>query len=388
MNLNLKQPISHFNQFVSIEQLWSEFHAASSTRSIFLSFDYVSLWYSCFARPEQVRIYPIFEESTLIGFLPLILRRQGPVRVLSSLTNDHCLHAGPLVKGGFEGIFGRKCIDTLLEDKNGWDVLRYYDDESTHNYRSFEDPGTVHLRKKEYTFPTYTILRPDTYDEYFNHQLSSKMRKSARNEKNRLAKNESHRYLHYIGQEAAAAWPAFLSIEDSGWKGSEGSSILKVARNYRMYYDKLVELMQKNDQLHIYFLEIDGQVAAGLFCYSDQEVFHACKSGYTETFSMYSPSNQLMLHVIEDVIKNFPAVKRINLFPWGHGYKHRYINEQLYCSEVSLFNSTLRGRAAFSAANTKEKLKRIPVLVRTINFLKSYKMVFQRERGDKRSGAD
>ncbi len=365
------KPISHMDQFLSIEAIWRELHAASCMKSIFLSFDYIKLWYTCFSSEEHVRIYPIVFENKLIGFFPLILMMHGPVRLLSSLNNDHCLHTGQLVVEGYEDVFEKSCIEALIQDKHNWDMLRYYSDGSFQCCVSFQNADIHQLHKREHVFPTYTILLPETYDEYFN-QLTPKMRKSSRYEKNRLAKNDSHRYLHYTGSEAVAAWPTFLSIEDSGWKGAKASSILKLAENYRAYYDGLVDLLHRNKKLHIYFLEIDGQVVAGMFGYVDHDVFHACKSGYVETFSMYSPSNQLALYLIEDVIRNFPTVKRINLFPWGHGYKHRYINENLHCTDLSLFNSTIRGRVVYSAVSIKERIKSIPGLAKAIHFLRTY----------------
>jgi CelD/BcsL family acetyltransferase involved in cellulose biosynthesis len=367
---HFNKPISHLNELVSIEEVWRDIYNTVHPNSIFISFDYIMLWYKSFAKPDQVRVYRIYENDKIIGFLPLILYKKGPIRFLSSLTNLHCPHPAALIAGGYEEIFAKNCLDAIFSDKNGWDILTYqaYSFQPDYNLQNYCEKAYY---TKQYIKPTYSILISDTFENYLNRDLSSKMRRTYKNEKNRLSKASSHSFTHYAGQEAVAAWPTFLLIEGSGWKGTGASSINKLSENYRSYYSGLIDLLCKNNKLHMYFLNIDSQPIAGVFCYEDQDMFHALKSGYLEEFSYFSPSNLLMLHIIEDLITNFPEIKRFHLFPGDFGYKHRYINEETFFLELFLFNKTILGSTICTFDIFKKEMKLIPGMPGVIRFMRN-----------------
>jgi len=355
-----KKPLSHLNQLASIEEAWREIYEASCPNSTFLCFDYIMLWYNCFAKPEQVRVYTAIDEGKIIGFLPLVLNKKGPFRTLISLANEHCSQPVPLIKGGYEKIFYKNCFDAILSDKHSWDILQYFA-----GYSFQQDPNLQKACLRKYHFnehiePTYSILLPDTFDEYFNHHLSANMRKNAKRLKNKLKKFSTYNFHHYIGDEALAYWPTFLSIEDSGWKGNEDSSIKRLPQNFQMYYEGLISMLTKNNQIHLYFLEVNGKAISGAFCYLDQGVFHYAKIGYIEEYSPLAPSNLLLLFIIEDLINNLPSVKRFHMFRLDYGYKHKYTNEKTFCSEITLYGPTMRGNAACFFSVMKEGIKLFP----------------------------
>lgn len=372
MNIHTVQPISSLGQFLEIEKLWRELHAASSTQSIFLSFEYVHLWYTCFAKPEQVRIYPVFKENTLIGFLPLILRRRGPIRVLSSLINDHCLHAGPLILHGEEEAFYRGARSMLLSEKHKWDLFEYHGGYSFQDFIKHEELLVRDFPVIEQTFPTYTILLPTSFEEYFNHHISAKLRKNAKSERSKLKKVSSYNFRHYEEDMGKRHWPELLSVEDSGWKGKEGTSIKRLNREYQLYYEKLVELLARRKLLHLYVLEVDDRVIAGAFCYVDQDVFHYAKIGYDEAYATLSPSNLLLMFIIEDIIQTLPLVRRIHLFPGDYGYKHRYINEESSYTEYGIYSPTIPGKALYYSRKAKEMIKRAPGVMPAIEAVRQH----------------
>jgi len=369
----MDKPVTHLDDLTSIEKDWRDIYGTVSNNSIFISFDYIMLWYQSFAKPEQVRVYPVYEGNTLIGFLPLIFYKKGPTRVLSSLTNSHCYHPAALIAAGYEEIFFKNCFDKILSEIGEWDVLKY-------QYYSFQEApdlkriGEINPLMMENARPTYSIMLPDSFEKYAKNYLSAKMRKNLRDQKNKLKKISSYEFHHYTGDKAIGSWGSFLSIEDSGWKGDWGSSIKRLPENYRLYYESLIDLLCKNDKLHMYFLNVDGQPIAGLFCYEDQNIFHASKSGYVEGFSDLSPSNALLLFVIEDLIINFPNIKILHLFPGNpNGYKNRFTREEYLYVMNTLFNKTVYGRIAHHLTMLKQWVKLHPGMYNAIKFLRNIK---------------
>jgi len=370
INKYIDKPITHLDDLASIEKDWRKIFGTISNNSIFISFDYIMLWYKSFAKPEQLRIYPVYEGNTLIGFLPLFCYKKGAIRILSSLTNSHCYHPAALIAGGYEEVFFKNCFQKILAENGEWDVLKY-------QYYSFQEPPDLkrysekNIRIMENARPTYSIFLPDSFNEYINHHPS--LNHDSKKKKKRLLKLGSYNFCHYTGDKAIASWSTLLSIEDSGWKGDRGSSIKRLPENYRLYYESLIDLLYKNDKMHMYYLNVDGQPIAGLFCYEDQNIFHAWKSGYVEGFSYLSPSNALLLFVIEDVINNLPTIKILHMFPDNFGYKARFVHEDSFYNMTTLFNKTIYGRIAYNVTMLKQWIKLHPGMYTVIKFIRNIK---------------
>jgi CelD/BcsL family acetyltransferase involved in cellulose biosynthesis len=336
----------------SVEAEWRAIHDANHSASFFSGFDYVSLWCTSFARSEDIRIYPVVKGGRTIGFLPLIRETRGPVRLLSSLVNEHASHPAPLVAAGAEDDFRGAWFESLAADRASWDILHCW----SYSFDRLVAPPGAPFAAKEGAKPTYSIAVKGSFDEYFK-ALSQKFRRTTRGEWNKLARLPSACYRRHDNDEAVALWPEFLEIEDSGWKAREGSSIRRIPANYRTYYDRLIRLLAAEGVLSLHFLEIDGVRIAGSFGYQDRDTLHIAKAGYREEHGGMSPSNLLAFHVFKETMETRPDVRRIHLFPGDFGYKHRYINEETSYTELTVYNRNLLGTAARIRSAWKARLK-------------------------------
>lgn len=353
--LRIGKPILHLDQLSSIEKQWKELFRSHSGHSLFVSFEFLSIWYRSFVKPEQVRVYPVYADQTLISFFPLFFSWKGLLRILSwPIYADECMNAGLLIAEGYESLFSSHAVESLLESIKGWDLLHTRGEYSFQSTGPGEE-GKAHFYRRRQVKPTYTISLAHSFDDYFNLDLSSKVRHNIRWWRKKLAQYSSHSYCHFTGKEAVALWPQFLAIEDSGWKGLEKSSIKKRTLNIQRYYEELIQFLSDRDVLHLYFLEIDGKPVAGGFGYIDGQVFHYGKIGYLEEQSSFSPSNLLLMHIVQDLIQHRPEVRRVHLFPNDYGYKHRYVNEQSSYHSNTLFRRSLGGRFAYYYSVLKER---------------------------------
>jgi CelD/BcsL family acetyltransferase involved in cellulose biosynthesis len=341
--------IDHLDTFRSLEGEWNEMYRDSRTRSPFLTHEFVDLWYCCFARPDQVRVIRAVDGGATVGFLPLVMGRDRGFRILSSLTNDHCFHSGALVRNGFEEVFPEKILSVILKHSTAWDLFRFSFTYSFSPYPGlFPDKlleGTRHAWRR-IVQPTYPVLLDRTFDDYFRNDLSSGTRRLVSRKKKLLAGAGRSSFLHFRGEEALRRWQEFVRIEDSGWKGEAGTSIARLDERYTRFYEGLLKILASKGDLHLYFLELDEKNIAGGFGYVEEHVFHWAKAGYDEEYRGISPSNLLLLHVVEDLLTNFPEMKMLHQFPWDYGYKHKFSNDAADCLETVVYNRTLRGRAA------------------------------------------
>lgn len=360
--MQLEGIIRNRHELPSIEADWDELWHDSGSRSPLLSFEYVNHWYECFAEPDQIRVYCAIQDGRLVGLFPMVRRRRHGLRVLSSLSNDHCAHGEPLVRPGTELAFSRLLLHQLAADGSNWDVLEH---PFSYSFSPTSPLFTADLLD-QHGFgwdrridPTYTVSLDRTYDAYFSSDLSAKFRKNLKMYGNRLLKAGDASFEHCSGVEATRRWTDFLDIEDANWKGSEGTSLKRLDSTYSRYYEGFVDILARHDALHLYFLAVDNAIVAAVFGYDDGSVFHYAKIGYDEAHKALSPSNLLCIRIIERLIEDRPEIQRLHMFPWSYGYKQRFANEESFRVAHTVYGRTPRARLAQAAAGAKRQLKAI-----------------------------
>jgi CelD/BcsL family acetyltransferase involved in cellulose biosynthesis len=274
-----------------------------------------------------------------------VAEQKKGIRILRSLTNAPCLHGEALVGALSEADFPGAVLETL-ERERGWDVLLF-----EHEY-SFNGPNLLPaeslrasgLKWDKIELPTFVITLGKPFEEYFRKDLSRKRRSYIMNYVNKVERAGSGGYEHLKDEKATAAWEEFVAIEDAGWKGTAGTSVRR-DHPLRNYYRGLLDLLAKQGRLRISFMTLGGRRIAGGFGYLQNGIFHLAKMGYHEEFGHYAPSNLLLLEFVKVMGEACPEVRKIHLFPWDHGYKHRFVNETAESVSTFVFNNTFRGHA-------------------------------------------
>jgi CelD/BcsL family acetyltransferase involved in cellulose biosynthesis len=89
-----------------------------------------------------------------------------------------------------------------------------------------------------------------------------------------------------------------LEIENLGWKGKAGTSVLKTPGMENFFLEQ-AELLAHDKHLELAFLEAAGRPIA--FCYGQtaKGVFHSAKIGYDPAFADYSPGQLLRYLLLE-----------------------------------------------------------------------------------------
>jgi CelD/BcsL family acetyltransferase involved in cellulose biosynthesis len=349
--------IERLEDLSSIVEEWSELCRAGGDASIFATPAFAEHWYRCFASPDAVRVFRIQDGGETIGFLPMVV--DGGV--LASLTNLHCMHSTPAMKRGAEARFP-SAVARALASSNGWGVARHEYAYGFLPVPSIIDVGAAEaagLRARVGCDETYAIALPDTFEQYLMDVLSAKAKKNYKHTRNKLDKSGPNSLLVFRDADAVVEWPALVAIENAGWKGDAKSSLRHVDEAYQRYYSGLLELAARRGELRLYFLELNGARIAGALGYIEGENFHWFKTGYNEAFSEFSPSNLLMVRIIEDLIANDTRVKRFHMFPVDFGYKHRFATHRYPTVTTLLFNRTVAGRIAYAKVVARERLKNV-----------------------------
>lgn len=352
--------------FSTVEELnnikpeWDKLYQLSELHSHYLTFEFVQLWYNCFATPEQIRIYRIKDNNATIGLLPLILTNLNGMRTLSSLTNFHCMHCGPLVKKGCEAVFRTTLLKELFKNSPYWDILKYASSYDFDRFPGLFSAELLNSGKKLWfrnSQPTYTTPLNLSFEVWAKEFLSKNTYQAYRNLRNKYNKSGAWSLQQFRGQDALDKWDIFLELENSGWKGEGESSIKTLPDNYRRYYQGLITQLANKDQLWISLLFFENQYIAGAFIFSEDEIIHVFKTAYNEEFKQFSPSNMLLLENIRILGEQPDAPKILHMFPNDYGYKGRYLKKDYQCHYTEFYNSTLRGNIAYMLRKLKILIK-------------------------------
>jgi hypothetical protein len=184
--------------------------------------------------------------------------------------------------------------------ENGWAVTAAPSpDEIRHSHDS-----------KFLGFPNGSQAFLECYSSKFKTGLLEKMRKLAGLGELRLEISSSVR-------ELPTAFEHFLDVEDSGWKGQEGTSIRKQPWMEK-YYRHLLEHYGRLGLCRINFLFLGETAIAAQFSIEVAECLYLLKIGFREEHSECSPGALLLYKLVLHHCENGPvkAISFVTGVPW------------------------------------------------------------------------
>lgn len=142
--------------------------------------------------------------------------------------------------------------------------------------------------------------------------LSKNFRKSLRRARQRAGKLENVSYFTAVSlAELHEAFPEFLEVEASGWKGAQGSAILAHS-SLRTFYSGLIDGFGPSRSCEINLMRVGEECVAGQFALITDESYYLLKIGYRETAADIAPGNVLLEHLLERLAAE-KRVRSVNL---------------------------------------------------------------------------
>jgi CelD/BcsL family acetyltransferase involved in cellulose biosynthesis len=107
--------------------------------------------------------------------------------------------------------------------------------------------------------------------------------------------------LSQLAPEEVHSWlQKVFAVEDSSWKGSSGSSVLR-APGMSDFFLRQARQLAEWGQLEIAILQLEGHPIASLFGFSAKGVYHAHKIGYDPRYSQFSPGQVMFWKILEQL---------------------------------------------------------------------------------------
>ncbi|HVG00386.1 MAG TPA: GNAT family N-acetyltransferase [Chloroflexia bacterium] len=295
--------------FMQLQDEWNALVRATDDQP-FYRHEWFRIWLDNFAPDARLRVLVARDgEGRLVGALPLIEQRGmvtgAPVRCLSSAANEHTPRFD-LIAEDPEGV-AAAFVDHLRRDK-GWDVLHLASvPPGGHAWRLYEAANRAGNPTGTWdgeNSPYFSL--PASQDE-MQKRLDTKFKANLRRRHKKLAeKGELTVEKVTGGIELPHRLEEGFAVEQSGWKGREGTAIAQDA-HVAGFYSELARFAADDASLALFFLRVDGRPVAFQYGFTYGSTYYLLKPGYDEGVKECSPGQLLMDEVVKQCIEGGQA---------------------------------------------------------------------------------
>lgn len=314
-------------------------------------------WYKCYLDtleldPGCIHFFAVYRGESLVGIVPLKSSvrclRGISLRLLELPQHPHmAVHDGLLPTAADNAAMVHALVSHLHEQTElPWDVLLLSCvPEESIMASAFRAASPPRLVSTLHGYSHYVEFSGSP-DE-ISGRVSGSFRRNLRRLERRASELGTLTYRSYrTTQELLQAFPSFLEVEASGWKGTKDERTAIVCHpELRAFYDHLIQSFSRDESCVINLLWLNDICIAGQFGLLVDRVLYILKIGYHEAYSNLAPGNLLMASVIGNFSRSgtVRAVSFVTGPPWGHLWRP----EASTVWDHYVFNTTWRGLIAY-----------------------------------------
>ncbi len=263
----------------------------------------VALWIEQFGAGRRVRLITVRQGDRLVGILPLVGRDLGRMVPVGDLSLNPWSANGELL---LDETAGTVAIAEHLADAMGnlpwpllwFEMVPYQTKRWTNLAEALVNRGMEVDVRPGFEIGRVSLQKP--FDDYLAGR-SKNLQRSIRKDLKRLESKgrvEVRLFDHLKPDELDDAMRRAFALEDSGWKGRAGTSVLR-NRGIFEFYRRQAKYFARQDSLRLAFLECGGREIAFELGWFGKGVYHSFKVGYDEDYREFGPGHLLRYHVIE-----------------------------------------------------------------------------------------
>jgi len=355
----------------TLRDQWQQLFAGLTQKNLFQH----SAWQQAFIdgryQPEKhgKLIFAVaLQSGQPVAIVPLMYRferRYGlPVRVIELMhPTDMGVRDLPIA----DGADIKNIIDTILHKTlpaagYRWDVAEIKGAvENSTAHRTFQ--AAAGFKIAAYDHDSNRLKSVAGRDQCFSLISKSHIKKTKRKRKHFEALGKVDYELITAPEDLPRAYEIFLSIEDSGWKGSQGlKTSLRNDIPQKRFYESMIANTAPELNFCAIILRLNDEPIAAKLCTKTGNTLFMLKISYDDRYQEHSPGSLLLLYVLEQFSED-EQVDYIS-FVTGQEWTWRWSAERQPVFSCLVFNSTAIGLLIAAAKHAKafacgieEKLK-------------------------------
>lgn len=284
---------------------WNELWQRSTTKLPTARWELLEEWLRFFAPESAVRTIAVEEGGEAVAILPLVERPWLRWMATGGLARNDWLSTGTfLLDPNTDVVRVAKLVAETLR-KQRWAVYRWPllpNNDSAWQLLGNAIQGTHTSVICRHVYDVNWIdIHGDwqTYSAAFTKNHRKQLARAGR----RMEEQGGYRLARYSPLSFAEAQPLLASafaIEDSGWKGKAGSSVLKTPGMADFLY-RVAGHLAARSELEIAFLELNGERIAFEYLWNSKGTLFSYKVGYDERYDALGPGQILMQELLKEL---------------------------------------------------------------------------------------
>jgi CelD/BcsL family acetyltransferase involved in cellulose biosynthesis len=338
--------------FVELAVEWNRVHGECGTASVFNSWLWQYTWWQVYGGGRALRILVAMDGETPVGILPAHIRPTHAlgqsVRMLRFIGSGGDTHPDDL-----GAVLLPRCKDAAAQalaeaalDLPGWDVLSLADMDPRSPFplalaRAAARKGIAYEEGQSQRI-AYVEL-PKTWEAYLA-SLDSKRRGRFRKMPKRLSENFRTRFFVWDNPATLdAAVDRLAHLHRKRWLETGGHSASFATPEYVEFHRRIMHGCFARGWLRLYCLEIEGEVAAIIYCYRFRKGIYAMQTGFDPAYAQWAPGTVILANAMEHAIGEGNRV--YDFLRGRHRYKDEVASATRHTVYVQAYRPTLAARA-------------------------------------------
>jgi CelD/BcsL family acetyltransferase involved in cellulose biosynthesis len=314
---NLSPAAARLEAYDTFHPLLGEWDAvAMASRNVFATSEWARLWWDCYGGAARLRLIAArCAGGRLVGIVPLMITRRGPIRVARFLGHGMGDLLGP-IHDGTDSVCGPALLTRALREvADEWDVFL---GERLPGHAAWSGPGMRELKRESNM--VLPLDRWPTWDAYLA-ALSRKLRQQLRHDERSL--RERHRLRFRVTLEPgnlSRDLDVVFSLHRARW-GDHKSSFAPGESFYRRF----AALALERGWLRLWILEVDDQPVAARYDFEFAGVYNAYNAGRDPAWNKSAVGLVLRAHTMREALAAGAAEYRF--LRGEEPYKSRFLTE-------------------------------------------------------------
>jgi CelD/BcsL family acetyltransferase involved in cellulose biosynthesis len=333
---------------------WNKLLQQSETRSVFLTWQWLSTWWECFSEGATLFTFAVERDGELVGIAPLVVRRERGTRYVEFLgigSSDYCDF---IASEDDKPEVVRTVLEALLKRRDRWDRirLRYLPSHSS-TARCLADltlpAGWERIQEVEAPCPALSIEANRAFAVACT-QKKSLLRHAKYFE--RLAPLEFHHALD--PDEVLDRLPDFFE-QHRDRRFMAGDHSLFDDPRHRRFYERMVPVLLESGWLRFSVLRWQGEVLAYHLGFLHDGVFTWYKPTFNLDYARFSPGEVLLKCLLEDALTS--DVRVFDFTVGDEAFKERFANVKNENLRIEIVRRVRRGWRERAHDGLKRHLK-------------------------------
>lgn len=280
---------------------WSRLHKQSETRSIFLTWDWLSTWWECYGADAELYTFAVLRNDELVGIAPLQLRRDDGLRVVEFLGTGLSDYADVIAAAENKPWVIATIFEALVRRRDRWDVLRLQNIPSASATmplleQQAQPEGWVVRKQSAGACPALSLEKSRTFAETCARKRS-------------LVRHT--RYFEHLAplafshvldsDEVADLLPHFFEQHRDRRFMAGDRSLFDDMRN-RRFFERVSQTLLESGWLRFSALRWRDELLAFHFGFLYDRVFTWYMPSFNVDYARYSPGEVMLKRLLEDAL--------------------------------------------------------------------------------------